>query len=67
MVFSLDVVVADPPSAPRTLHVTAHEKNSVKLAWSPPEHDGGAPIRRYIIEGKCEDDADFRCVTRWRR
>ena len=54
--------VSDPPSSPRKLHVTRHEKDSVHLAWSPPEHDGGAPIRRYIIEGKCEDDSDFRNI-----
>ena len=54
--------IADPPSAPRKLHVTLHEKNTVHLAWSPPEQDGGAPIRRYIIEGQCEDDKDFRLV-----
>ena len=53
---------SDPPSRPRKLHVTKHEKDSVHLAWTPPESDGGAPIRRYIIEGKCEDDADFRHI-----
>ena len=42
--------------------MTRHEKDTVHLAWNPPEHDGGAPIRRYIIEGKCEDDADFRHI-----
>ena len=42
--------------------MTKHEKDSVHLAWTPPESDGGAPIRRYIIEGKCEDDADFRHI-----
>ena len=42
--------VADKPSAPRNLRVTGVNKDSVSLAWDEPDNDGGAPVKRYVVE-----------------
>jgi len=42
--------VSDKPSAPQNLRVTAVSKDSVSLAWDEPAHDGGAPVRQYVVE-----------------
>ncbi|CAH1802732.1 unnamed protein product [Owenia fusiformis] len=40
-----------PPSMPRgPLKVVDVQKDSVKLSWTPPEADGGAPVTGYIVE-----------------
>jgi len=41
---------SDKPSAPENLRVTAVSRDSVSLAWDEPAHDGGAPVRRYVVE-----------------
>ena len=35
---------------PNNLRVTAVQKDSISLSWDSPESDGGAPIKRYVIE-----------------
>ena len=35
---------------PENLKVTEVRKDYAKIAWSPPESDGGAPIKNYLIE-----------------
>ena len=42
--------VLDKPSAPRNVRVTAVSKDSVSLAWDEPAEDGGAPVKRYVVE-----------------
>ncbi|MCY3778341.1 MAG: fibronectin type III domain-containing protein, partial [Candidatus Aminicenantes bacterium] len=45
-----------PPEAPTALKATAGD-GVVRLEWSPPENDGGSPIRRYeyhLREGRGE-------------
>ena len=45
-----------PPQAPSALMATAGD-GTVRLAWSPPENDGGSPIQRYeyrLKEGQGE-------------
>ena len=40
----------DLPSAPRELKVTGVTRSTCQLQWLPPNNDGGAPIKGYIIE-----------------
>ena len=42
--------LADKPSAPQNLRVTSVSKDSVSLAWDEPSNDGGAPVKRYVVE-----------------
>ncbi|KAK3083483.1 hypothetical protein FSP39_023775 [Pinctada imbricata] len=40
-----------PPSKPKgPLEISDVDKSSAKLSWQPPSHDGGAPIKGYLIE-----------------
>jgi hypothetical protein len=53
-------VVAARPTGPPTvpLNVTATASDgSVKLTWSPPENDGGYPVRQYVIMSGDSPDA----------
>jgi len=43
-------MLTDKPSAPQNLRVTAVNKDSVTLAWDEPDHNGGAPVKRYVVE-----------------
>ncbi len=36
--------------APSSLRLTSIQKESVTLAWEPPQWDGGSPITGYIVE-----------------
>ena len=45
--FCLFIEVPDKPEAVEVVDV---QKNSVKLQWTPPIHDGGSPITGYVIE-----------------
>ncbi|TWW80211.1 Titin [Takifugu flavidus] len=54
---------ADPPSSPGTPEVKDKTKNSITLTWSPPDRDGGSPIKGYIIEVHEEGCSDWRRVN----
>lgn len=43
----LPSVVPDAPDAPDVSDITA---DSMSLSWSPPLHDGGAPVSGYVVE-----------------
>lgn len=43
-------VRADPPWAPGKPAIREVGKTTALLAWTRPEHDGGAKIESYIIE-----------------
>ncbi|KAL1129846.1 hypothetical protein AAG570_012790 [Ranatra chinensis] len=46
-----NVTVLDRPSVPKgPLEVHDVTKESVRLAWKPPEDDGGSPVLHYILE-----------------
>jgi Fibronectin type III domain. len=42
----------DEPSKPGIPQIVDYDNESVKLKWTPPTSDGGAPIEKYIIEKK---------------
>ena len=48
------------PSKPITLHPTT---TSVKLKWSPPEHDGHYPVSSYLIEQLQKGFEDWRPIV----
>merc|ERR1712066_168942 len=41
-----------PPRQPLDLNVTEVGGKWIKLSWSKPSDDGGAPINNYIVEKK---------------
>ncbi|CAH8634151.1 unnamed protein product [Dicrocoelium dendriticum] len=40
----------DVPDAPDHLNIDSFDKHSVDLSWNPPQHDGGNPVKGYLIE-----------------
>lgn len=44
------------PAAPE---VADKNKHSVTLTWTPPERDGGSPIKGYIIQIQDEGSSDW--------
>lgn len=57
---TIKVHVTGRPSMPQDLHVDKVKENSVVLKWSPPETDGGAKVKGYVIEKR---DAHRRTYT----
>ena len=41
---------SDPPFAPRNLKVIDFHTDYITISWQPPENDGGAPIKGYVVE-----------------
>ena len=35
----------DPPGEPKGVEISNYDRNSVTLAWKPPDDDGGNPIQ----------------------
>lgn len=54
---------SDPPGSPEAPEVKDKTKNSITLSWSPPDKDGGSPIKGYIIEVHEEGCPDWRRVN----
>ena len=40
----------DKPTVPLDVHVTSYSRDSVTVAWSVPEDDGGVPVTSYLVE-----------------
>ncbi|GAA49621.1 twitchin, partial [Clonorchis sinensis] len=40
----------DVPDSPENLNIDSYDKHSVNLSWNPPKHDGGNPIKGYLVE-----------------
>lgn len=38
-------------------------KSSVSLSWSPPEKDGGSPVKGYMVEVHEEGQAEWKRLT----
>jgi len=53
------VMVADVPGAPTNLTVFDETVNSVKIAWHPPDDDGGSPIMGYVIQARSPTASDW--------
>lgn len=54
---------SDPPGSPGAPEVKDKTKSSITLSWSPPDRDGGSPIKGYIIEVHEEGSPDWRRVN----
>ncbi|GAA49620.1 twitchin [Clonorchis sinensis] len=44
--------ICDPPDAPTGLTLEDWDKDWAELKWIPPRRDNGAPVTKYIVEGK---------------
>lgn len=44
------LTVLDKPQAPTDLKLDSMTEDSVTLSWMPPVHDGGSPVKQYVIE-----------------
>jgi titin len=51
--------LSDKPGAPGVPELSEITDSSIRLDWTPPENDGGAPILGYHVEYKLAD------TTRW--
>ncbi|XP_033640975.1 twitchin-like isoform X1 [Asterias rubens] len=61
---SLTVTVLSPPLAPKApLDYSEFQKDSVKLTWNPPEHDGNGTITGYVIEQRDGNRDNWSKVT----
>ncbi|KAF3843790.1 hypothetical protein F7725_002639 [Dissostichus mawsoni] len=59
--FAVDPIT--PPSMPAAPEVVDKTKHSVTLAWTPPEKDGGSPVKGYIIEIQDEGSSGWQRVN----
>jgi titin len=62
----LDVLTLCPtvkPGMPAPPEVADKTKHSVSLTWSPPEKDGGSPIKGYIVEIQDEGSSFWNRIT----
>ncbi|XP_063069289.1 titin-like [Engraulis encrasicolus] len=57
------VKVLDTPGPPLNLTVKDIAKNSVTLSWEPPAVDGGASIKRYIVDKRESTRQSYTNVT----
>lgn len=57
------IPLVDVPSPPGNPEVKDKTKSSITLSWTPPEKDGGSPIKGYIIEVHEEGFLDWRRVN----
>uniref|UniRef100_A0A8C1H037 Titin n=1 Tax=Cyprinus carpio TaxID=7962 RepID=A0A8C1H037_CYPCA len=48
--YDFNFAPTEKPSPPARLGVTAVTKNSITIAWSKPEYDGGSRITSYLID-----------------
>ncbi len=59
----LSAPLSDPPTPPGAPEVKDKTKSSITLTWSPPDKDGGSPVKGYIIEVHEEGFPDWRRVN----
>ena len=51
--------LADAPGSPGLPEIKDWDETSVKLEWTPPARDGGAPISGYIVEMRDKYSPNF--------
>lgn len=61
---SVQLFLADVPSAPRKLNVTDYNRDRFTLQWEKPKSDGGAPLSGYVVQVCKLSDTDFVTVGR---
>lgn len=54
--------VSERPSEPTNLQVAFFNTQTVRLTWTPPEVDGGGPLRHYVIEMKAAGEDDYEPI-----
>lgn len=59
----LSACLSDVPGSPGAPEVKDKTKSSITLGWSPPDKDGGSPIKGYIIELHEEGSPDWKRVN----
>lgn len=57
------MLYVEPPSQPPAPEVTDKTTSSVSLSWTPPEKDGGSPIKGYIVEVQDEGSLEWRRIN----
>lgn len=57
------MLLVDPPGQPPAPVVTDKSTSSVTLSWTPPEKDGGSPIKGYIVEVQDEGSHEWRRIN----
>lgn len=60
---SLMLRIIDPPSQPAAPVITDKSTSSVSLSWTPPEKDGGSPVKGYIVEVQDEGSHEWRRIN----
>ena len=50
MILTVSLSFTEKPSAPTRLGATEVTKDSITIAWSKPEHDGGSRVTSYLID-----------------
>jgi titin len=59
----LPIMFSDAPDAPGKSVVTNFTEDSCSLKWAAPEHDGGAPVKFYVLEMKRSSDYRWSVVN----
>lgn len=57
------LLLLEPPTPPGHPEVKDKTKSSITLTWSPPDRDGGSPVKGYIVEVHEEGSPDWRRVN----
>lgn len=57
-------LLPDKPGCPVNFHVTDVTDDTVSLAWSTPEDDGGCDIKDYVIEKRESSKRSWQPVAR---
>ena len=63
VVTTLFFIASGPPLAPSKPIASHSTTTSVKLKWSPPEHDGHNPITSYLVEQLQNGFEDWRPIV----